>query len=156
MPVDGSTPILVVDSRRTTLRLVKDILAQLEFDNVETTVDAAKALDILGKAGPRLVIADLHMEPTSGLQLLRSIRSNDKLKRCPFIMAMNNLAPAEAIAAKHAGADGFVLKPFTPHALRTKIETVLSRQPDARNLPERPWAPSLSASLGRRITRRWG
>ncbi len=151
--IDRSAPVLLVEHRASIAQIISDLLHGLGFENVETASDGSAALDLLAGKGFRLVIADLHIEPTNGLQLLRNIRSNDKLKRTPFILAAESLSPAEAVAIKNAGVDSFLLKPFLPEVLKTKIDAALKARPQARTLPEPPLKRSLTAALGRRFER---
>jgi two-component system chemotaxis response regulator CheY len=153
MRPDRSAPVLLVTERATVGRIVSDMLRKLGFETVETARDGATALQLLRGNGPRLIIADLHMEALSGLQLLRTIRSDDRLKRSPFIVAAETLTPSEAVAVKHAGVDGMLLKPFSSHMLEQKIEAAIRAKPKPRVLVEPKVKKSLSAALGRRFER---
>ena len=151
MSVDRSAPVLLVEQRATNIQIMSDLLRSIGVAETETAADAAAALEILSQKGPRLVIADLHIQPVNGLQLLRTIRSDDKLKRTPFIMAAESLSPFEALAIKHAGVDSFLLKPFKAEALAKKVEAALQARPKVRSVPEAPLKKAFA--LGRRFGR---
>ncbi|HKH33008.1 MAG TPA: response regulator, partial [Beijerinckiaceae bacterium] len=103
MLFDRSAPVLLVEPRASATRIISDLLLRLGFETIEAVDGSTTALDILHKKGPRLVIADLHIEPMNALQVLRTVRSDDRLKRTPFIIAAESLSPVEALAFKHAG-----------------------------------------------------
>jgi two-component system chemotaxis response regulator CheY len=147
MPLRRSTPILVVDGRATSIRIVRDLFDGLGFASIETTRDTAIALDILRTTGPRLVIGDLDMRPVSGLQLLRTIRADEKLRQCPFIMAVTKLTAEQAAIIMHAGADGFVLKPFTRATLAAKIDEALATRGTPSNRLDTNLSEAVSSSL---------
>ena len=151
MMIDRSAPILLVEPRASSSKIIFDLLQMLGFEAIETASDGTAALNVLNEKGPRLVIADLHMEPTNGLQFLRTIRSDDRLKRTPVIIAAETLSPAEALAIKNAGVDGFVLKPFRAEVLEQKVEAAFQARPKARVVTESTTKRSLS--LGRRFER---
>jgi two-component system chemotaxis response regulator CheY len=151
--IDRSQPVLLVEPRATTLSIISDLLGSLGFETIETASDSTTALELLEQKGPRLVIADLHIGPTPGLQFLRTIRSDDKLKRTPIILAAETLSPTEALAIKHAGADSFLLKPFRAEALSLKVEAAFKARPKPRAVPELTLKGPLSVALGRRFQR---
>jgi len=153
MLFDRSAPVLLVEPRASATRIITDLLLQLGFETIEAVPGSTEAVDLLRDKGPRLVIADLHIEPMNGLQLLRAIRADERLKRVPFIIAAESLSPAEAIAIKGAGVDSFLLKPFRAEALEKKVEAALLARPSARTVPEAIGNRSLTTALGRRYQR---
>jgi two-component system chemotaxis response regulator CheY len=153
VPLARFTPVLVVDGRATAIKIIRDLLEGLGFSSVETTRDGAVALDILRQKGPRLTIADLHMRPVSGLQILRAIRSDEKLRRCPFIMAVAGLSAEQASVVKYAGADGLVLKPFTRITLASKVEEVLATRRIMGTRLDTTLSDAVSSSLRNHIER---
>jgi two-component system chemotaxis response regulator CheY len=153
MLFDRSAPVLLVEPRASATRIISDLLLRLGFETIEAVDGSTTALDILHKKGPRLVIADLHIEPMNALQVLRTVRSDDRLKRTPFIIAAESLSPVEALAFKHAGVDSFLLKPFRAEALERKVEAALLARPSAQALVEATTHKSSSAALGRRFER---
>jgi two-component system chemotaxis response regulator CheY len=127
MAVDKSTPILVVDDYRTMVRIVRNLLQQLGFANVDDASDGASALVKLREQTFGLVISDWMMEPMSGLELLEQIRADPKLRALPFIMITAENRKERVARAERAGADGFIVKPFTAEALSDRIAAVMGR-----------------------------
>jgi len=93
MPLDKSMPLLVLEQRGTYSQLIEDMLRALGFDKVDCAADGETAIELLQGSTPKLLIADLHLEPMSGLQLLRNIRAHPRLHRCPFVMTDGALTP---------------------------------------------------------------
>ena len=127
MAVDKSTPILVVDDYRTMVRIVRNLLQQLGFANVGDASDGASALAKLREQTFGLVISDWMMEPMSGLELLEQIRADPELRALPFIMITAENRKERVARAEQAGADGFIVKPFTAEALGDRIAAVMGR-----------------------------
>jgi two-component system chemotaxis response regulator CheY len=127
MAVDKSTPILVVDDYQTMIRIVRNLLHQLGFDNVEDAGDGAAALAKLRQGNFGLVISDWMMEPMSGLELLRQVRADPKLQALAFIMITAENRKERVAQAQQAGADGFIVKPFNAEALSDRIAAVMAR-----------------------------
>jgi two-component system chemotaxis response regulator CheY len=127
MAVDKSTPILVVDDYQTMIRIVRNLLHQLGFENVDDAGDGAAALAKLRQGAFGLVISDWMMEPMSGLELLRQIRADPKLQALPFIMITAENRKERVAKAEQAGADGFIVKPFNAEALSDRIAAVMAR-----------------------------
>ena len=127
MAVDKSTPILVVDDYKTMIRIVRNLLQQLGFENVDDAGDGASALVKLRERAYGLVISDWMMEPMSGLELLEQIRADPKLRALPFIMITAENRKERVARAERAGADGFIVKPFTAEALSDRIAAVMGR-----------------------------
>lgn len=125
MPVDKNMKVLVVDDYRTMLRILRNLLRQLDFRNVYEATDGAEALQKLREGGFGLVISDWNMEPMTGIQLLREVRADDKLKHIPFIMVTAESKPENVIAAKQAGVSNYIVKPFNAETLRAKMASVL-------------------------------
>jgi two-component system chemotaxis response regulator CheY len=125
MAVDKKLPILIVDDYATMLRILKNLLRQLDFENVDEATDGSSALDKLkfGKFG--LVISDWNMQPVTGLELLKSVRADAALKHLPFIMITAESKTDNVVAAKQAGVSNYIVKPFTAETLKTKMESVL-------------------------------
>ncbi len=123
--VDRNMPILIVDDYRTMLRIVRNLLKQLGFDNVEEAIDGSSALQKLRDKNYGLVISDWNMEPMSGLQLLKEVRADVKLKDVPFIMITAESKSENVIAAKEAGVSNYIVKPFNAATLKGKLTTVL-------------------------------
>ena len=124
-PMDKKIPILIVDDYKTMLRIVRNLLRQLGFDEVDEAADGHAALLKL-KAKPfGLVISDWNMQPMNGLDLLREVRADAALKHLPFIMITAERRAESVVAAKEAGASNYIVKPFNADTLKTTIQSVL-------------------------------
>jgi two-component system chemotaxis response regulator CheY len=117
--------ILIVDDYKTMLRIVRNLLNQLGFQNVDEATDGSAALQKLRERNFGLVISDWNMEPMTGLQLLKEVRSDIKLKSMPFIMVTAESKTENVVAAKEAGVNNYIVKPFNAATLKGKIATVL-------------------------------
>src|SRR5271155_3094702 len=100
MAVDKSMNVLIVDDYKTMLRIIRNLLRQLGFDNVDEATDGSMALQMLRGGNYGLVISDWNMEPMTGLQLLREVRGDDRLKGVPFIMVTAESKTENVVAAK--------------------------------------------------------
>jgi two-component system chemotaxis response regulator CheY len=125
MAVDVNLPILIVDDYKTMLRIIRNLLKQLNFNNVDEAMDGSEALRKLREKKFGLVISDWNMEPMTGLQLLREVRSDIKLKDLPFIMVTAESKTENVIAAKEAGVSNYIVKPFNAETLKQKLVSVL-------------------------------
>jgi two-component system chemotaxis response regulator CheY len=123
--VNKNMPILIVDDYKTMLRIIRNLLKQLGFNNVDEAIDGSSALQKLREKECALIISDWNMEPMSGLQLLKEVRADVKLKELPFIMIMVESKSENVIAAKEAGVSNYIVKPFNAATLRGKLTTVL-------------------------------
>lgn len=125
MSVDMNMPIMIVDDYKTMLRIVRNLLKQLGFDNVDEASDGAEALRKLREKPYRLIISDWNMEPMTGLQLLQEVRADAKLNGIPFIMVTAESKTENVIAAKQAGVNNYIVKPFNAETLKTKLSAVI-------------------------------
>ena len=125
MALDKNMNVLIVDDYKTMLRIIRNLLKQLEFDNVEEATDGAEALAKLRAGNFGLVISDWNMEPMTGLDLLKEVRADARLKHLPFIMITAESKTENVVAAKAAGVSNYIVKPFNAETLREKIEKVL-------------------------------
>jgi two-component system chemotaxis response regulator CheY len=125
MPVDKSLPILIVDDYKTMLRIIRNLLKQLNLENVQEATDGSSALKMLRDGNYGLVISDWNMEPMTGLQLLKEVRADAKLKALPFIMVTAESKTENVVAAKEAGVSNYIVKPFNAETLRQKLVSVL-------------------------------
>lgn len=129
MAVDLSMQILIVDDYKTMLRIVRNLLKQLGFDNVDEATDGASALAKMRSKPYGLVISDWNMEPMTGYELLKEVRADDQLKATPFIMVTAESKTENVIAAKKAGVSNYIVKPFNAATLKAKIDAVFAHQP---------------------------
>jgi len=123
--VDKNMSILIVDDYKTMLRIIRNLLKQLGFNDVDEAIDGSSALAKLRDKDFGLVISDWNMEPMSGLQLLKEVRADVKLKEIPFIMITAESKSENVIAAKEAGVSNYIVKPFNAATLKGKLSTVL-------------------------------
>jgi len=124
MAVDTSMPVLVVDDYKTMLRIIRNLLKQLGFANVDEAGDGSAALDMMRMKQYGLVICDWNMELMTGYELLREVRADDRLSRTPFIMVTAESKTDNVIAAKKAGVNNYIVKPFNAATLKAKIDAV--------------------------------
>jgi two-component system chemotaxis response regulator CheY len=120
-----SGKVLVVDDYSTMRRIIRNLLAQIGFADVDEAPDGPTALRKLQTGGYTLVISDWNMEPMTGLQLLQEVRGSDTLKALPFIMVTAESKTDNVVAAKAAGVSNYIIKPFNAETLKKKIESVL-------------------------------
>ncbi|MBI4966793.1 MAG: response regulator [Rhodospirillales bacterium] len=125
MAVDINMRVLIVDDYKTMLRIVRNLLKQLGFMNVDEATDGSMALQLLRNGTYGLVISDWNMEPMTGLQLLKEVRADPKLKATPFIMVTAESKSENVIAAKQAGVSNYIVKPFNAETLKGKMVSVL-------------------------------
>ena len=120
-----SANVLVVDDYGTMRRIIRNLLTQIGFTNIDEAADGASALSKLREKSFGLVISDWNMEPMPGLQLLQEVRADSKLKPLPFIMVTAESKTENVVAAKEAGVNNYIVKPFNAETLKKKIESVL-------------------------------
>ncbi|MEZ6030543.1 MAG: response regulator [Hyphomonadaceae bacterium] len=125
MAVDLSMPVLVVDDYQTMIRIIRNLLTQLGFRNIDEAKDGRQALDKMRACKYGLVISDWNMEPMTGYELLQQVRASDQLKATPFIMVTAESKTENVIAAKKAGVNNYIVKPFNAETLKGKLKAVL-------------------------------
>ena len=125
--MDTSIEVLIVDDYKTMLRIVRNLLKQIHFHNVQEASDGAEALEKMRTSEFGLVISDWNMAPMTGLELLQEMRSDPRLRPTPFIMITAESKTENVIAAKQAGVSNYIVKPFNSETLQAKIEKVLDR-----------------------------
>ncbi|MEM1140591.1 MAG: response regulator [Pseudomonadota bacterium] len=125
MAVDKAMPVLVVDDYKTMIRIIRNLMKQLGFDNVDDASDGSMALEKLRNKSYGLVISDWNMEPMSGYELLKEVRADSKLQSLPFVMVTAEAKTENVVAAKKAGVNNYIVKPFNAATLKGKLETVL-------------------------------
>jgi two-component system, chemotaxis family, chemotaxis protein CheY len=127
MAVDPNMPVLVVDDYSTMVRIIRNLLRQLGFADIDDAPDGASALEKMRAKRYGLVISDWNMEPMTGYELLRSVRATPELKTTPFIMVTAESKTENVIAAKKAGVNNYIVKPFNAQTLKSKIEAVFAQ-----------------------------
>ena len=126
MALDKTMNVLIVDDYKTMLRIIRNLLKQIDFNNVEEASDGAEALSKLRTGSFGLVISDWNMQPMTGLELLQEVRQDPRLKMLPFIMITAESKTENVVAAKQAGVSNYIVKPFNAETLKEKIEKVLA------------------------------
>ena len=126
VPFDTSMNVLIVDDYKTMLRIIRNLLKQIGFSNVDEATDGVEALSKLRANTFGLVISDWNMAPMTGLELLQAVRAEPKFKTLPFIMITAESKTENVVAAKQAGVSNYIVKPFNAETLQGKIEKVLT------------------------------
>ena len=124
MAVDTTMPILVVDDYKTMIRIIRNLLKQLGFNDVDEASDGTEALEKMKGRRYGLVISDWNMEPMTGYELLKQVRGDQGLSKTPFIMVTAESKTENVIAAKKAGVNNYIVKPFNAQTLKGKIDAV--------------------------------
>ena len=119
--------ILVVDDHQTMRRIVVQTLKTLGFTNMDTPDDGATALPMLEAGDFEFLVSDWNMPKLQGIDLLRAVRANDKLKALPVLLLTAEAKPQQIVEAAKAGVNDYVVKPFTPETLQKKIEKIFSK-----------------------------
>jgi two-component system, chemotaxis family, chemotaxis protein CheY len=125
MSVDLSMPILIVDDYKTMLRIIGNLLKQLGFKTIDEATDGAEALSKMRARAYSLVISDWNMAPMTGFQLLKEVRADEKLKDTKFILVTAESKTENVIAAKQAGVNNYIVKPFNAETLKGKLKAVI-------------------------------
>lgn len=125
MAVDFNMPILIIDDYKTMLRIIRNLLKQLGFTNVDEASDGVSALNKLRTQKVELIISDWNMAPMTGLELLREVRDDESLRHIPFVMVTAEGKTENVIAAKEAGVNNYIVKPFNAATLKSKLSAVL-------------------------------
>ncbi|KPL52412.1 MULTISPECIES: response regulator [Hyphomicrobiales] len=126
MALDLSMPILVVDDYKTMIRIIRNLLKQLGFEDVDEASDGTEAFAKMKDRRYGLVISDWNMEPMTGYELLKHVRADTSLAKTPFIMVTAESKTENVIAAKKAGVNNYIVKPFNAQTLKGKIEAVFN------------------------------
>jgi len=126
MAVDLSMPVLVVDDYNTMIRILRNLLKQLGFQDIDEASDGSVALEKMRIKRYGLVISDWNMEPMTGYDLLKEVRGDPGLAKTPFIMVTAESKTENVIAAKKAGVNNYIVKPFNAQTLQNKIEAVFA------------------------------
>ena len=129
MAVDLSIPVLVVDDYNTMIRIIRNLLKQLGFEDIDDASDGSAALAKMREKRYGLVISDWNMEPMTGYELLKEVRADPGLTKTPFIMVTAESKTENVIAAKKAGVNNYIVKPFNAETLKSKIEAVFEDAP---------------------------
>ena len=124
MAMDRTMPVLVVDDYNTMIRIIRNLLKQIGFSDIDDAADGSAALARMREKKYGLVISDWNMEPMTGYELLKEVRADPGLSKTPFIMVTAESKTENVIAAKKAGVNNYIVKPFNAQTLQSKIEAV--------------------------------
>jgi two-component system chemotaxis response regulator CheY len=119
--------VLVVDDYTTMVRIIRNLLRQLGFADIDDARDGASALAKMHSKRYGLVISDWNMEPMTGFDLLREVRADPEIGGTPFIMVTAESKTENVIAARKAGVNNYIVKPFNAQTLKAKIEAVFTK-----------------------------
>ncbi len=125
MAINKATRVLIVDDYKTMLRIIRNLLKQIDLLDVEEAGEGSEALAKLRAGNFGLVISDWNMAPMTGFELLQQVRADERLRATPFIMVTAESKTENVIAAKQAGVSNYIVKPFSAETLREKIEKVV-------------------------------
>lgn len=125
MAVDKNMSILIVDDYNIMLKTLRNLLRRLSFINIDEAMDGSMALEKLRQGQFGFIISDWNMEPMTGIELLREVRDDEKLKATPFIMMTAESKSENVMAAKEAGVSNYIVKPFNAETLKAKMSSVL-------------------------------
>src|SRR3954468_7977520 len=118
-------PVLLINDEILMITVMTRILERLGYKDVDYAADGLTAIEKMRARPYGLVICDWHMEPISGYDVLRHVRGDATLRDIPFIIATTQTVMQNAVAAKSAGVNAYLLKPFTPGSLQRAIESAI-------------------------------
>ncbi len=124
---DPNMKILVVDDFSTMRKIVRNVLKQLGYSNIEEAEDGAQAYSMLKEGSFQFVVSDWNMPNLDGLEMLKKIRSDPDLKDLPVLMVTAEAEKDKVIAAIKAGVNNYIVKPFTAETLKQKMEQIYER-----------------------------
>jgi len=125
--MDKNMNILVVDDFSTMRRIVKNLLAEIGFNNIVEADDGKTALPILEGGGIDFLVTDWNMPGMPGIDLLKAVRADPKLSSLPVLMVTAEAKREQIMEAAQAGVNGYVVKPFTADTLKEKVDKVFER-----------------------------
>ena len=125
--VNKNLKILVVDDFPTMRRIIRNLLKELGFENVDEAEDGAVALEKLRNGGFQFVVSDWNMPNMDGLTMLQSIRADPAMSTLPVLMVTAEAKKENIVAAAQAGANGYVVKPFTAATLKDKLNKIFEK-----------------------------
>jgi two-component system chemotaxis response regulator CheY len=124
--MDPNLKILVVDDYNTMVRIVRKLLKQIGYEDVDEASNGEMALGMIRKKHYGLIISDWNMEPMTGFELLQNVRAAEATAKTPFILVTAESRPDNVIAAQKSGANEYLVKPFTAPVLKDKIDKALA------------------------------
>jgi two-component system chemotaxis response regulator CheY len=127
MQINRDMKILVVDDFSTMRRIVKNLLKELGFSHFDEADDGATAWPMVQTGKYDFIVSDWNMPQMTGLQLLKNVRADEKLKSTPFLLITAEAKRSQILEAAQAGVDGYIVKPFTAATLNEKIQKIFER-----------------------------
>lgn len=128
MTIDRNINILVVDDFSTMRRIVKNLLKELGFSNMDEADDGATAWPMIESGKYDFIVSDWNMPTMTGIELLRKVRGTPSMKDMPFMLITAEQKRSQILEAAEAGVDGYIVKPFTAHTLQEKINKIAERK----------------------------
>lgn len=125
---DFKMKIMVVDDFATMRRIVKNVLKQLGFENIEEAEDGADAFKKLKTGGFSFMVSDWNMPNMDGLELLKAVRADAQLKGLPILMVTAEAEKDKVVTAIQAGVNNYIVKPFTAETFKEKMDRILEKQ----------------------------
>ena len=125
--MDKSMKILIVDDFSTMRRIIKNLLGELGYSNTSEADDGSTALPMLKGGNFDFLITDWNMPVMAGIDLLKAVRADDKLKTLPVLMVTAEAKRDQIVEAAQAGVNSYIIKPFTAETLKDKIEKIFER-----------------------------
>jgi two-component system chemotaxis response regulator CheY len=127
MALDQNMKILVVDDFPTMRRIVRNLLKEIGYENVDEAEDGSTAFDKLKGGGFDFVVSDWNMPNMTGFDLLKAVRAEASIKNIPFLMVTAAAAKENIVSAVEAGVNNYIVKPFTAAVLREKIDKIMEK-----------------------------
>ena len=124
MPADLSMKILIVDDMVTMRRIVKNVLKQLGFSNIDEAENGQDGLQKLKSSKYDFVVSDWNMPVMTGIDMLRAIRADEKLKAIPVLMVTAEAQQSNLVEAVQAGVSNYIVKPFTAETMQEKLAKI--------------------------------
>lgn len=128
MATDTSMRLLVVDDFSTMRRIIKNILRQIGFNNIDEADDGTTAWEVLNKGGIDFIISDWNMPNMTGIELLRKVRASEEFSDLPFLMVTAEAQQENIIEAVQAKVSNYIVKPFTAETLKQKIDKIFENK----------------------------
>ncbi|HMK65079.1 MAG TPA: chemotaxis response regulator CheY [Thermodesulfobacteriota bacterium] len=125
--MDRKMKILVVDDFSTMRRIVKNLLKQIGFENIDEAEDGQHALSRLKNDKYQFVVSDWNMPNMTGIELLKNVRSDPELKTLPFLMVTAEAEKEKVVEAIKAGVNNYIIKPFTAEILKEKMDKIFEK-----------------------------
>ncbi|MGJ8691904.1 chemotaxis response regulator CheY [Thalassotalea agariperforans] len=125
--MDKNMKVLVVDDFSTMRRIVKNLLRDLGFTNIQEADDGSTALPMLQGGDFDFVVTDWNMPGMQGIDLLKAIRADASLSHIPVLMVTAEAKKEQIVMAAQAGVNGYIVKPFTAATLKTKLDKIFER-----------------------------